>query len=84
MSDERATGEKWSLPAAERTRIDRLADEFEREFNEGIQPRIEAYVEQAPELRSYLLDELIRVEVELRYPFTVFRASKSDVLVIEC
>ncbi|MGM0490652.1 MAG: serine/threonine protein kinase, partial [Planctomycetota bacterium] len=66
MSDERATGEKWSLPAAERTRIDRLADEFEREFNEGRQPRIEAYLEQAPELRSYLLDELIRVEVELR------------------
>jgi serine/threonine protein kinase/formylglycine-generating enzyme required for sulfatase activity len=46
--------------------IDRLADQFEREFKVGVHPRIEDYLEQYPALRTQVLAELLAMEVELR------------------
>ena len=64
MSEDRSQSD--SLLAKQRQQIDRLADQFEREFKTGQQPRIEDYLEKVPELRSPLLRELVAMEVELR------------------
>jgi serine/threonine-protein kinase len=48
-------------------RIDVICDAFEGAWREGLNPRIEAFVEtEAGEQRSALLRELIEVEIELR------------------
>jgi serine/threonine-protein kinase len=48
--------------------INDLADRFEREWREGSRPRIEAYLaESDPALRTDLLEELLKVERELRW-----------------
>jgi predicted Ser/Thr protein kinase len=55
------------FPAADWTRINDDADRFERAWKTGPRPRIDDYLAQAqPELRAALLDELMRVELELR------------------
>ena len=54
------------LPTNQREAIDRLADQFERDFRAGKSPRIEEYLDQSPSLRILLLEELVAVEVELR------------------
>ena len=54
------------LPLGRREEIDRLADQFEREFRAGHHPRIEDYLQQHPHLRPDLLLELLALEVELR------------------
>ena len=66
MGGERPSGEESTLSLSQRELIDRLADQFEREFKAGEQPRIEAYLEQAPELRMPLLKQLMGLEVEFR------------------
>jgi serine/threonine protein kinase len=50
----------------QREKIDRLADQFEREFKAGKRPRIEDYIQQFPDLGRQLLAELLALEVELR------------------
>ena len=54
------------LPLEQQEEIDRLADQFEREFKAGDNPRIEDYLKQQPDLRAHLLKELIALEIELR------------------
>ena len=54
------------IPAGQRKQIDQLVAEFGQEFREGHHPQIEVYLERFPELRSYLLEELIALEVALR------------------
>lgn len=66
MSDERQSGGESTLSLLQKEQIDRLADQFEREFKAGEQPRIEAYLEQAPQLRLHVLSELMELEVKLR------------------
>ncbi|MBM4089350.1 MAG: hypothetical protein FJ276_07960 [Planctomycetes bacterium] len=66
MSSDRSPAEESALPLPQQQQIDRLADQFEREFKAGQNPRIEAYLDQLPALRSHLLRELISLEVELR------------------
>ena len=53
-----------SLP--HRESIDRLADAFEAAFRAGQPLEIEHLVADNPDLRPYLLKELISLEVELR------------------
>src|SRR5215470_13237398 len=49
------------------TQINDDADRFERAWKTGPQPRIEDYLAEAePGLRAGLLEELLRVELELR------------------
>jgi serine/threonine protein kinase/formylglycine-generating enzyme required for sulfatase activity len=60
----RGTVDNSSL--SQRKVIDRLADQFEREFKVGEHPRIEDYLEQYPALRRQILAELLALEVELR------------------
>lgn len=55
-----------SLPTEKRQQIDRLADQFEREFKAGQEPQIEAFLERLPDLRADVLQELITLEIELR------------------
>src|SRR3954468_2652453 len=51
----------------DRTWIDDLADRFERAWNEGPRPRIDDYLaDAAGPRRSRLLEELLRVERQLR------------------
>ena len=55
------------LPLPQRQRIDKLGDEFERQWTTGNPPRIEDFLELAEEAdREHLLRELIAVELELR------------------
>ncbi|MCO6454346.1 MAG: serine/threonine protein kinase [Pirellulaceae bacterium] len=50
-----------------RDRVDRLCDEFDRQWRSGEQPRIEDYLAQAePDDRECLLGELIRTELAAR------------------
>ncbi len=53
----RRRSESDSFPTERREQIDQLADQFEREFKSGQQPQIEAYLEQLPDLRKYVLQE---------------------------
>ena len=53
-----------SLP--QRETIDRLADEFEAAFRAGQPMSIERVIADHPDLRPYLLMELIPLEIELR------------------
>ena len=46
--------------------IDRLADQFEREFQTGKNPRIEEYLPRLPHLRTNLLRQLLSLEIGLR------------------
>ena len=50
----------------QREEIDRLADQFEREFKAGDNPRIEDYLQKQPNLRANLLEELLALEIDLR------------------
>jgi serine phosphatase RsbU (regulator of sigma subunit)/tRNA A-37 threonylcarbamoyl transferase component Bud32 len=54
-----------SQPKERLEQIDRLADQFEQEFKAGVKPRIETYLAHFPALCTYLLKELLFVEVEL-------------------
>ncbi len=55
------------IPTADWSRINDDADRFERAWKAGPRPRIEDYLAEAePELRPALLEELVRVERELR------------------
>ena len=55
------------IPTADWTWINDAADRFERAWKEGPRPKIEDYLaEVEPELRLALLEELLRVERELR------------------
>jgi WD40 repeat protein/tRNA A-37 threonylcarbamoyl transferase component Bud32 len=55
------------IPSSDWTRINAAADRFERNWNTGPRPRIEDDLAEAePELRAALLEELLRVELELR------------------
>jgi serine/threonine-protein kinase len=55
------------IPIGDWTRINNAADRFEQQWHEGPKPRIEEFLAEAePELRPALLDELLRVEIELR------------------
>jgi formylglycine-generating enzyme required for sulfatase activity/serine/threonine protein kinase len=54
------------LPLSRRKEIDRLVDQFEREFRAGGTPRIEDYLQQQPDLRENLLAELLALEIDLR------------------
>ena len=55
-----------NLPLDQREEIDRLADQFEREFKTGDNPQIEDYLQLQPSLRASLLAELLSLEIELR------------------
>ena len=56
-----------SVQAGERTWIDEVADRFERDWTAGgDRPRIEEYLGEESPRRAGLLEELIRVECELR------------------
>jgi serine/threonine-protein kinase len=55
------------IHTADWTRINDAADRFERAWKQGQRPRIEDYLAEAdPGLRAALLEELLRVERELR------------------
>jgi hypothetical protein len=55
------------IPTADWSRINVAADRFERAWKHGPRPRLEDYLAEAdPELRPGLLEELLRVERELR------------------
>jgi WD40 repeat protein len=55
------------IPTADWTRINDAADRFERAWKTGPRPKIEDYLAEAdPALRPALLEELLRVERELR------------------
>src|SRR5262245_17106874 len=55
------------IPTSDWTRINAAADRFECAWDAGERPRIEDYLAEAePGLRPALLDELLRVELELR------------------
>jgi tRNA A-37 threonylcarbamoyl transferase component Bud32 len=55
------------IPTADWSRINDAADRFERARKQGPRPRIEDYlVEAEPDLRAALLEELLRIERELR------------------
>ena len=54
------------LTLVQQEKIDCLASEFEQEFRAGRKPQIEEYIEKLPELRTFLLKELLAVELELR------------------
>jgi WD40 repeat protein len=55
------------IPTADWSRINDDADRFERAWKQGPRPRIEDYLAEAdPGLRPALLEELLRVELELR------------------
>ncbi|MCA9262791.1 MAG: serine/threonine-protein kinase, partial [Planctomycetales bacterium] len=54
------------LPLQQRKQVDALADQFEREFKAGDNPRIEDYLQGNPDLRQHLLRELLTLEIELR------------------
>jgi serine/threonine-protein kinase len=55
------------IPTADWTWINDAADRFEQEWNDGLSPRIEDYLAEADEKhRPALLEELLRVEIELR------------------
>ena len=58
--------DKTKSSLTQQEKIDRWADRFETEFQEGGQPSIEAYIEGFHGDRMALLRELLRVEVELR------------------
>ena len=61
------TDPKNQLEYQHRQEIDRIADEFEREFRNGQRPSIEAYLEKQPELlRSLLFKELLALDLEFR------------------
>src|SRR5262249_48825315 len=64
---EAAEGIMSAVPPGERSWIDEQADRFERAWRAGQQPRIEDYLAGVEEpRRSRLLEELLRVEHELR------------------
>jgi WD40 repeat protein/tRNA A-37 threonylcarbamoyl transferase component Bud32 len=55
------------IPTSDWTWINAAADRFERAWKQGPRPRIEEYLAEAdPGLRPALLEELLRVELELR------------------
>jgi WD40 repeat protein/tRNA A-37 threonylcarbamoyl transferase component Bud32 len=55
------------LPTTDWTRINDVADRFERAWKTGSRPRIEDFLAEAePGLREAFLEELLRVELELR------------------
>ncbi len=55
------------IPTADWSRINDAADRFERAWKAEPRPRIEDYLAEAgPEMRAALLEELLRVELELR------------------
>jgi WD40 repeat protein/tRNA A-37 threonylcarbamoyl transferase component Bud32 len=55
------------IPTADWSRINDAADRFERAWRTGPRPKIEDYLAEAePDLRGALLEELLRVERELR------------------
>jgi hypothetical protein len=55
------------IPPDDWTRINHDADRFERAWKQGPRPRIEDYLGEAePGVRAALLEELLRVELELR------------------
>src|SRR5438105_3454321 len=55
------------LPVAVARQLDLLCDEFERCWQQGLQPRIEDYLPRAPEsAREKLRDELLIVELQCR------------------
>ncbi|MFO0959412.1 MAG: serine/threonine-protein kinase [Isosphaeraceae bacterium] len=57
-----------SIPPGERTWIDEAADRFEKQWQDGpVRPLIEHFLDEAPaDRRAHLLEELLRVELELR------------------
>ena len=55
------------IPTSDWTWINAAADRFERAWKQGPRPRIEDYLTEVEEAqRPALLEELLRVEVELR------------------
>src|SRR5262249_43746367 len=55
------------IPTTDWTRINDAADRFECAWKAGPRPRIDDYLAEAePRLRAALLEELLRVEIELR------------------
>jgi serine/threonine-protein kinase len=55
------------IPTSDWTQINDDADRFEQEWNDGLSPRIEDYLTKADKHRRLaLLEELLRVELELR------------------
>ncbi|MHC5543958.1 hypothetical protein ACYOEI_37500, partial [Singulisphaera rosea] len=55
------------IPTAAWSRINGIADRFGRAWKAGLRPRLEDYLAEAdPESRPHLLEELLRVESELR------------------
>ena len=55
------------IPTADWSWINTAAERFERGWKEGPRPRIEDYLNEVDEpQRPRLLDELLRVEIELR------------------
>ena len=56
------------LSLNQRVEIDRLAEQFEREFKAGKNPRMEDYLQKqpSPSLRASLLKKLVALEIELR------------------
>ena len=55
------------IPTSDWTWINAAADRFEREWNQGTRPRIEDYLAEVEESqRPALVEELLRVEVEMR------------------
>ncbi len=53
------------LSLKQRERLDSLADQFESDFRAGLNPQVELYLQHDPELRRYLLSELLTLELEL-------------------
>ena len=69
-------GPDTELPLEQLEEIDRLADQFEREFRAGENPQIEHYLQRQPDLRADLFRQLLDLEIELRQ-------AAGDPLVIE-
>ncbi len=77
MQDQRTSFEV-PLPVAEQQEIDRLCSEYEAQWRQGDNPRIEDYLPKvAPPLVPWLVKELVAAEVDLR------RTAGDDVQVAE-
>lgn len=63
MNDEISASSAMGSPESSAEFVDRLCDEFEREWKAGGRPLLEGYIERVPEVcRQELLAELLRVE----------------------
>jgi WD40 repeat protein/predicted Ser/Thr protein kinase len=66
MNDSRSTG-VFQLPLSLARQVDRVCDRFEEAWLAGDRPRIEAFLDEAPQAaRPTLLRELLRLELEQR------------------